>query len=79
MIKISCLAAALALALSLPVVVRAQEPKPATEPTRIVIEAEDMTGVVQNKFGPGKGWQVGRWGEDLYQNMIFGGVWEEHS
>ncbi|HYG76263.1 MAG TPA: beta-galactosidase trimerization domain-containing protein [Planctomycetota bacterium] len=48
---------------------------PAPEPTRIVIECEDMKGVAQDKFGPGSGWQVGRWGEDLYQNMIFGGVW----
>jgi hypothetical protein len=45
------------------------------EPTRLVIEAEEMKGVAQNKFGPGKGWQVGRWGTDLYQNMVFGGVW----
>lgn len=45
------------------------------EPTRIVIECEDMTGVVQDKFGPGETWQVGRWGQDLYQNSVFGGVW----
>lgn len=51
--------------------IRAAEP----EPTRIVIECEDMRGVAQERFGPGKGWQVGRWGHDLYQNMIFGGVW----
>lgn len=44
-------------------------------PVRIVIECEDMEGVAQNQFGPGKEWQVGRWGHDLYQNMIFGGVW----
>ncbi len=24
--------------------------------------------------GPGPGWQVGRWGHDLYQNMTFGGA-----
>ncbi len=52
----------------------AVEPVP-PEPTRIVIECEDMQGVAQDQFGPGPGWQVGRWGEDLYQNMIFGGVW----
>ncbi|MEO6906530.1 MAG: hypothetical protein ABI210_01440, partial [Abditibacteriaceae bacterium] len=77
MINKSFLVAALAFSLTplLALSARAQEPKPAVEPTRIVIEAEDMTGVVQDKFGPGKGWQVGRWGEDLYQNMIFGGVW----
>jgi hypothetical protein len=45
------------------------------DPTRIIIECEDMKGVAQDKFGPGAGWQVGRWGQDLYQNMIFGGVW----
>ena len=43
--------------------------------TRLVIECEDMKGVQQDRFGPGAGWQVGRWGYDLYQNMIFGGVW----
>ncbi len=45
------------------------------DPTRIIIECEDMKGVAQDKFGPGAGWQVGRWGHDLYQNMIFGGPW----
>jgi hypothetical protein len=50
---------------------RAAEP----EPARIVIECEDMRGVAQDRFGPGKSWQVGRWGHDLYQNMVFGGVW----
>ena len=45
------------------------------DPTRITLECEDMQGVSQNRFGPGPGWQVGRWGHDLYQNMIFGGVW----
>ncbi|NUQ63088.1 MAG: hypothetical protein HUU20_11480 [Pirellulales bacterium] len=34
-----------------------------------------MEGVHQDRFGPGEGWQVGRWGHDLYQNMIFGGAW----
>jgi hypothetical protein len=34
-----------------------------------------MQGVEQNRFGPAPGWQVGRWGHDLYQNMTFGGVW----
>jgi hypothetical protein len=34
-----------------------------------------MNGVDQTHFGPGARWQVGRWGHDLYQNMIFGGVW----
>jgi len=34
-----------------------------------------MQGVAQDKFGPGSGWQVGRWGQDLYQNMTFGGPW----
>ena len=48
---------------------------PPQEPTRIIIEAEEMQGVDQKKFGPGARWQVGRWGYDLYQNMIFGGVW----
>ncbi len=48
---------------------------PAPEPTRIVIEAEDLRGVDQTHYGPGPTWQVGRWGHDLYQNMIFGGVW----
>ncbi len=48
---------------------------PAPEPTRIIIEAEDLRGVDQEHFGPGPAWQVGRWGHDLYQNMIFGGVW----
>ncbi len=47
----------------------------AEEPVRIVVEAEDMQGVVQDHYGPGKGWQVGRWGHELYQNMTFGGVW----
>src|SRR5690349_6114470 len=81
--KLTCRIAALALAaMVLPVWPRpasAAPPQPAApaapEPTRIVIEAEDMTGVDQAKFGPGKGWQVGRWGHDLYQNMVFGGVW----
>jgi hypothetical protein len=45
------------------------------EPTRIVIECEDMAGVAQDRFGPGAGWQVGRWGHDLLQNMVFGGPW----
>ena len=53
---------------------RAAVPPPVPEPTRIIIECEDMKGVAQDRFGPGKGWQVGRWGHDLYQNMIFGGV-----
>jgi hypothetical protein len=53
----------------------ADPPPPRPEPTRIVIECEDMQGVAQDKFGPGPGWQVGRWGQDLYQNMTFGGVW----
>jgi len=44
-------------------------------PVRIIVEAEDMDGVNQKNFGPGKLWQVGRWGIDLYQNMTFGGVW----
>jgi hypothetical protein len=47
----------------------------AQDPTRIIIECEDMKGVDQTQFGPGKGWQVGRWGLDMYQNMIFGGPW----
>ncbi len=42
---------------------------------RIIVEAEDMEGVNQKSFGPGKMWNVGRWGYDLYQNMTFGGVW----
>ncbi|HQL64318.1 MAG TPA: hypothetical protein PLS78_00485, partial [bacterium] len=42
---------------------------------RIIVEAEDMQGVNQKNTGPGKTWQVGRWGYDLYQNMTFGGVW----
>ncbi len=41
---------------------------------RIVIEAEDMVGVNRNAYGPGKMWQIGRWGYDLYQNMTFGDV-----
>lgn len=45
------------------------------EPTRIIIECENMKGVDQRRFGPGKDWQVGRWGHDLFQNMIFGGAW----
>lgn len=45
------------------------------DPTRLVIECEDMRGVDQEHFGPGRGWQVGRWGQDLYQNMVFGGTW----
>ncbi|MEI6168592.1 MAG: beta-galactosidase trimerization domain-containing protein [bacterium] len=45
------------------------------EPTRIVVECEDMKGVDQEHFGPGSGWQVGRWGHDLYQNNTFGGAW----
>ena len=53
----------------------AEPPAPTPEPTRIVVECEDMQGVAQDKFGPGPGWQVGRWGQDLYQNMTFGGVW----
>lgn len=53
----------------------AAEPSAApVEPSRIVIECEDMKGVAQNKFGPGTGWQAGRWGHDLYQNMNFGGA-----
>ncbi|MGB9643323.1 MAG: hypothetical protein ACPL3Q_09055, partial [Candidatus Ratteibacteria bacterium] len=42
---------------------------------RIIVEAEDMTGVNQKNFGPGATWNIGRWGIDLYQNMTFGGVW----
>ena len=34
------------------------------EPTRIIIECEDMKDVAQDKFGPGEGWQVGRWGQN---------------
>ncbi|MCM8817767.1 MAG: beta-galactosidase trimerization domain-containing protein [Candidatus Omnitrophica bacterium] len=45
------------------------------QPIRIIVEAEDMDGVNQKAFGPGKSWQIGRWGHDLYQNMTFGGVW----
>lgn len=48
---------------------------PNGDPVRIPIECEDMQGVDQKHFGPGKGWQVGRWGQDLYQNMTFGGAW----
>lgn len=47
----------------------------AVSPTRIVIECEEMAGVAQDRFGPGPGWQVGRWGHELYQNMVFGGTW----
>lgn len=53
----------------------AAPPTEPPEPTRIIIECEDMQGVAQDQFGPGPGWQVGRWGLDLYQNMTFGGVW----
>jgi len=42
---------------------------------RIIVEAEDMTGVNQKNSGPGKTWNIGQWGRDLYQNMTFGGVW----
>jgi len=70
---------ALALGIALPTLAaHAQTPTPTPtppEPTRIVIEAEDMKGVDQQKFGAGPTWQVGRWGYDLHQNMIFGGVW----
>ena len=45
------------------------------EPTRIIIECEEMQGVDQDHFGPGQGWRVGRWGHDVYQNMTFGGGW----
>lgn len=45
------------------------------QPVRIIVEAENMEGVNQKSFGPGKTWQIGRWGYDLYQNMTFGGVW----
>lgn len=45
------------------------------QPIRIIVEAENMQGVNQKSFGPGKEWQIGRWGYDLYQNMTFGGVW----
>lgn len=71
--RFACLAAAVCLVTA----GRAAAPKlpPAPEPTRIIIECEDMKGVAQDRFGPGQGWQVGRWGHDLYQNMIFGGVW----
>ncbi|NQU11972.1 beta-galactosidase trimerization domain-containing protein [bacterium] len=70
--RISALVGISVLALS---PVFAQDPAPAPEPTRIVVECEDMKGVDQDHFGPGKKWQVGRWGYDLYQNMVFGGVW----
>jgi len=60
--------------ITLPFAAWAADPAP-PEPTRIVIECEDMQGVAQNRFGPGDGWQVGRWGHDLYQNMVFGGPW----
>jgi hypothetical protein len=73
MIDKTCFVAAFII--SLPHIARAQDASPAPEPTRIVVEAEDMTGVAQDKFGTGAGWQVGRWGYDLYQNMVFGGVW----
>jgi hypothetical protein len=71
-ILLACLAAGLCLVTA----GRAAAPvPPAPDPARIIIECEDMKGVAQDRFGPGKGWQVGRWGHDLYQNMIFGGVW----
>ena len=55
----------------LPLTLSAAEPTPPPpEPNRIVIECEDMRGVAQDKFGPGAGWQVGRWGQDLYQNSV---------
>jgi hypothetical protein len=62
--------------LALSFVLTAAAPAPdGSEPTRIVIECEDMQGVCQDRFGPGDRWQVGRWGIDLLQNMTFGGPW----
>lgn len=43
--------------------------------TRIPIECEDMQGVKWGPEGFTKEWTAGRWGRDLHQNMIFGGVW----
>src|SRR5205823_1142993 len=50
---------------------RAAEP----EVVRIPIECEDMQGVKWGPEGLTPAWTAGRWGRDLYQNMIFGGVW----
>ncbi len=70
-----CLCCLMAAVLPLAALAADPPPPPPPEPTRIVVECEDMQGVTQNRFGPGPGWQVGRWGHELYQNMTFGGVW----
>lgn len=45
--------------------------------TRIIVEAEDMRGVDQKRFGAsGPNWRVGRAGIDHYQNNTFGGHWQ---
>lgn len=55
-----------------PLAVSAVEPVQ-PEPVRMVVECEDMQGVAPDAYGPGPGWQTGRWGHDLYANMTFGG------
>ena len=47
----------------------------AAEPARIPIECEDMQGVKVGPAGFTPDWTFGKWGRDLHQNMIFGGVW----
>lgn len=47
----------------------------AADPVRIAIECEDMQGVKAEATGFTQDWTFGKWGRDLLQNMIFGGVW----
>jgi len=47
----------------------------AADPVRIPIECEDMQGVKVGPQGFTPEWTFGKWGRDLHQNMIFGGVW----
>ncbi|MHB0936200.1 MAG: hypothetical protein ACYDCO_10105 [Armatimonadota bacterium] len=47
----------------------------AAEPVRIPIECEDMQGVKVGPAGFTADWTFGKWGRDLHQNMVFGGVW----
>src|SRR5688500_8345727 len=49
--------------------------EPAADVVRIPIECEDMKGVEWGPQGFTPKWTAGKWGRDLYQNMIFGGVW----
>lgn len=70
--RVHHLLALLAVALWAAPALRAQQQP---DPVRIPIECEDMQGIKTGLVGFTPDWTFGKWGRDLHQNMIFGGVW----